>query len=122
MTLNNYTKEELITIINRLSFLDKSRLERILHDIEYERVRKKIDKAEKLAEIANENRKKYTDFLMKYKDTKITDIPDCEIEEAEKYLAAAEKADKEWNKLMKEVDAYGFDKETLKSRRAKNDT
>ena len=122
MTLNNYTKEELITIINRLSFLDKSRLERILHDIEYERVRKKIDKAEKLAEIANENRKKYTDFLMKYKDTKITDIPDCEIEEAEKYLAAAEKADKEWNKLLKEVDAYGFDKETLKSRRAKNDT
>ena len=122
MTLNNYTKEELITIINRLSFLDKSHLERILRDIEYDRVRKKIDKADQLAEIANENRKKYTDFLMKYKDTKITDIPDCEIEESEKYFAAAEKADKEWNKLMKEVDAYGFDKETLKSRRAKNDT
>lgn len=109
MTLNNYTKEELITVIERLSLLDKAHLERILRDVEYDRVRKKINKAEKLAEIATENRKKYTDFLMKYKDTKITDIPDCEIEEAEKYLAAAEKADKEWNKLMKEVDAYGFD-------------
>ena len=122
MTLNNYTKEELITIINRLSFLDKSHLERILRDIEYERVRKKIDKAEKLAKIANENRKKYAEFLEKYQRVKITDIPVCEIEEADKYLAAAKRADKEWNKLMKEVDAYGFDKETLKSRRAKNDT
>ena len=121
MTLNNYTKEELIAVINRLSLSDKSRLERILHDIEYDRVRKKIDKAEKLAEIANENRKKYAEFLEKYQRVKITDIPVCEIEEADKYLATAKKADKEWNKLMKEVDAYGFDKETLKSRRAKND-
>ena len=121
MTLNNYTKEELITIINRLSFLDKSHLERILRDIEYERVRKKIDKADKLAKIANENRKKYAEFLEKYQRVKITDIPACEIEEADKYLTAAKRADKEWNKLMKEVDAYGFDKETLKSRRAKND-
>lgn len=109
MTLNNYTKEELITVIKRLSLLDKAHLERILRDVEYDRVRKKIAKAEKLVEIANENRKKYAEFLEKYQRVKITDIPVCEIEEADKYLAAAKKADKEWNKLMKEVDAYGFD-------------
>ena len=121
MTLNNYTKEELITVIERLSLLDKAHLERILRDVEYDRVRKKIAKAEKLAEIATENRRKYYAFLERYKNTKFTDIPNSELVEAEKFFAAMEKADKEWKKLMKEVDAYGFDKETLKSRRAKND-
>ena len=46
MELKDCTKEELISIIKRLSFSDTGWLKSILSDIEYERMRKKIQEAE----------------------------------------------------------------------------
>ena len=115
MTLNNCTKKELISIIKQLTWLNDSHLKTILISVEYERVKEKIKKAEHYSEIADSNREKYIEFLKKYSGSKVTDIPTDEIEQAEQHLKAAEKADKEYNKLMKEVDAYGsFDKKVVK--------
>ena len=37
----------------------------------------------------------------------MTDIPISEIKEAERLLKDADRADKEYNRLIKEVDSYG---------------
>lgn len=107
MTLKDCTKEELIFIINRLSWLNESHLQTILHDVEYERVKKKLEEAEKLNRVASDYRQKFNEILKKHKDKKLTDIPLSEIKEAEHYLKEAEKADKKYEKLMKEVSSYG---------------
>lgn len=109
MTINDCTKEELKIIIKRLTFFqgDKYRLNTILNEIEYGRVQKKLNEAERWSEVADSCRQKYVEFLKKHEGKKLIDIPVNEIKEAEQCLKDAEKADKEYNRLMKEVDAYG---------------
>lgn len=107
MTLKNCTKEELIFIVERLSFFDKAHLERLLYDVEYERVKKKLAEAKRWGEVAASCRQKYADWLKKYHGTPLSQVPMSEIKEADKALKDAEKADREYDKLMKEVEAYG---------------
>lgn len=109
MTINDCTKDELKLIIERLTFFqsDKHRLITILNDIEYGRVKDKLEEAEHLSEIANDCRRRYIELLKKYKGKKMIDIPIDEIKKAEQYLEDAEKADKEYRKIIKEIDNYG---------------
>lgn len=107
MTINECTKEELKIIIERLTVLDKYRLNTILNEIEYDRVKVKLNTAERWSEVADSCRQKYVEFLKKHEGKKLIDIPVNEIKEAEQCLKDAERADREYNRLMKEVDAYG---------------
>lgn len=107
MTINECTKDELKIIIKRLTVLDKYRLNTILNEIEYDRVKVKLNTAERWSEVADSCRQKYVEFLKKYEGKKLIDIPVNELKEMEQCLKDAEKADREYNRLMKEVDAYG---------------
>lgn len=107
MTVRECTKDELIFIIERLSFFNKYHIERLLNDVEYERIKKKLAVAERWNNVSNSCRQKYAKFLKKYYGTPLIKVPICEIKAADKYLKDAEKAEKEYEKLMKEVDAYG---------------
>lgn len=109
MTINDCTKDELKTIIKRLTFFqgDKYRLNSILNEIEYGRVQKKLNEAESWSEVADSCRQKYVEFLKKHEGKKLIDIPVNELKEMEQCLKDAEKADRQYNKIMKEVDAYG---------------
>ena len=104
MTLKECTKEELIYIINRLT--DRPfegngyYVKRILIDIECKRELKKIEEAGKWAEISNDARTKYCEFLKKYEGVRPLDVPLNEINKAAELLKTAEKADKKYNKLM----------------------
>lgn len=107
MTLKDCTKQELIFIIERLSFFNKPHLKSLLHDVEYGRVKKKLAEAERWSEVADSCRQRYFEIMKKYAGKKLTDVPMSDIEEADKALKDAEKADKQYDKLMKEVNAYG---------------
>jgi hypothetical protein len=107
MTLNECTREELIFVIKRLSWMNKSEVERALCDVEYERVKKKLAKAEEWGETADNWRAKYIELLSKCGGKPLIDIPVETIEEMEKCLLEAKKADEQYDKLMKEVDEYG---------------
>ena len=111
MTLKECTKEELIFIINRFKFYAFSQgdyyLQNCLHDLEYKRVKKKIDEAENWSKVADGCRQRYIEILKKHEGKKLVDIPLSDLKEAEQCLKDAERADKKYNELMKKVDAYG---------------
>lgn len=109
MTLDECTKDELKIIIKRLTFFqgDKYRLNTILNEIEYGRVKKKLNEAKRWEQVANDCRQRYVEFLKKHEGKKLIDIPIDEIKKADRYLIEAGKADKEYDKLIKEVDNYG---------------
>ena len=107
MKLKECTKDELIFIIQRLTILDKRNLESALIDVEYQRVRDKLAEAERWAEISKQNRDRYCELLKEYGKTKVLDIPIQAFTEMEECLKNANKADKKYDKLMREVDAYG---------------
>lgn len=109
MTINDCTKEELKNIIKRLTFFqgDKYRLNIILNEIEYSRIKKKLDEAERLSQVADICRQRYVEILKKNEGKNLIDIPINEIKEAEQCLKDAEKADREYNRLTKEIDGYG---------------
>ena len=106
MTINDCTKDELKTIIERLTVVDKSRLNTILSEIAYARVKKKLDEAERWGQIADSWRQKYVNFLKKHEGKKLIDIPITEIKAADQCLKEADRADRQYNKIMKGVDAY----------------
>ena len=107
VTLKDCTKEELMFIIKRLSFFDKARLERLLNDVEYERVKKKLAEADRWIQVEDSCRKRYFEIMKKYAGKDPADVPFSDIKEAIEALKDAEKAEKEYNKLMEEVEAYG---------------
>lgn len=107
MTVKDCTKDELIYIIDRLTLLDKYRLNTILHEVEYNRIKKKLAESERWSQISDSCRQKYIEILKKHEGKKVVDIPLSELKKAEQLLKDAEKADKEYTKLIKEVDAYG---------------
>ena len=107
MTLHECTKSELIDIIKRLTRTDNYPLIRILGDIEYERVNKKLDEAERWGQVADSCRAKYIELLKHHEGKCLIDIPIEEIKAMEQCLKDAKTADNKYDKLMKEVDAYG---------------
>lgn len=114
MTLKECTKEELMFIINRFKHYAFSQgdyyLQRCLHDLEYERAKKKIAEAENWSKVSDSCRQRYIEIMKKYEGAKLIDIPISELKEAEQCLKDAERADKKYVKIMKEVDEYGNDR------------
>lgn len=110
MTLKDCTKEELISIIQEITRFDKTSLRFAISHVEYGRIRKKLADAERWSQVSDSCRTKYIEFLKKYEGIKIADIPIDELEEAKECLENADRADKEYNRLIKEVDAYESNK------------
>lgn len=107
MTVKECTKKELIYIIDKLTRLDKFRLNTLLNEVEYNRIKVKLAEAERFNQIADNCQEQYIEILKKYEGMRIVDIPIKELKEAEKLLKNAEAANKKADKLMKEVNDYG---------------
>ena len=108
MTLKDCTKEELIYCINyiagRIGLLKKDYyIESALGEVEYRRNKKKLDRAEELTKLSGEKRSEYIELLKPYNGMKYADIPFDVLNKASALLKEAEKVDKEYDKIMKEV-------------------
>ena len=109
MKLKDCTKEELIHIVNyiagRISLLNKDYyIESALAEVEYKRKRKMLDRAEELNQLSAQKRNAYIEILKPYNGMKYADIPFDVLCRASALQKEAQKADKEWVKIMKEVD------------------
>ena len=108
MTLKDCTKEELIYCVNyiagRIGLHNKDYyIESALGNVEYERKKKKLDRTEELSQLSNKKRNEYINLLKPYDGKKYIDIPFDVLEKASALIREAEKADKEYDKIMKEL-------------------
>ena len=108
MTLKDCTKEELIYVVNyiagRIGLHNKDYyIESALGEVKYQRDKKKLDKAEKLNQLSNKKRHEYIDLLKPYEGKKYLDIPFDVLNKASVLIREAEKADKEYDKILAEV-------------------
>lgn len=108
MTLKECTKQELIFIINKFKKYAFSQgdyyLSRCLHDVEYQRLIKRQEEADKQSEVAYQSRLAYLEFIKKYEGQKLTDIPEEEIKRANELLKTADRADKKYMQLTNEIN------------------
>lgn len=109
ITLEECTKEELIFIIKHLTHFNKDSLNHALNDVEFQRVKKKLDEAERWSQVSDSCRKRYCEIAKKYagKNMRVIEVPTEDLIEMNECLENAKKADRKYDKLMKEVDAYG---------------
>ena len=108
MTLKDCTKEELIYCVNyiagRIGLHNKDYyIESALGEVKYQRDKKKLDRAEELTRLSSEKRYEYIELLKPYEGMKYTDIPLDVLRKASALIKEAEKADKEYDKIMKDV-------------------
>lgn len=97
--LKDCNKDELIWIVNRIlqrtCFNNRDiELERALNDLWYEKEKERINKSEKLAEVAKQKWDEYIDILKPYDGCKLIDIPVNIVEKATKAYDDALAADK----------------------------
>lgn len=108
MTLKDCTKEELIYCVNyiagRIGLLNKNYyIESALGEVKYQRDKKKLNRAEELNQISTQKRKEYINLMKPYEGKKYTDIPLDVLNTAMGLMGEAQKADKEYDKIMKDV-------------------
>lgn len=104
MTIEECTKEELLYVIKYLTRADKRSLVSALNAVKYQRAEKKIAEAERWAQVANDNRIRYIELAEKHSGQRVIDLPADDIIEMNTCLENAEKADKKYDKLMKEAN------------------
>lgn len=105
MTLNQCTKEDLRWIIKRILQLacfnnQEWYLQRALSDLAFEKEKKKLDEADKIAAVAHEKRMEYYSLLEPYRGKPIAKIPKATINKALQLLKEADEADEKWDKMM----------------------
>jgi hypothetical protein len=93
------TKEELLYIIERLSWLSDYHLNLILNEIEYNREKKRIEEAQKFADIAYKKRNEALEILKPYVVKPLKDVPAAISKKADALLAEATAAERRWAKL-----------------------
>ena len=108
MTLKDCTKEELMHIINYITgrYFPTNKdyyIESALGEVKYQRDKKKLDKAEELNKLSTKKRYEYIDLLKPYEGKKYIDIPFDVLNKASALIREAEKADKEYDKILAEV-------------------
>ena len=103
MTLQQCTKAELLWVIDRACKHNLSdwAIKSALNDLELEKIRKSMDEADRLAQLAHEKRMEYVELMKPYDGWKIIDIPMDVLKKAQAALDATLEADRKWNKLMR---------------------
>lgn len=67
------------------------------------RDKKKLDKAEELNQLSAKKRKEYISLMKPYSGKTYADVPFEVLKKASALMKEAQKADEEYNKIMKEV-------------------
>lgn len=102
MTLQQCTKAELLWVIDRAckhNLYDWA-IKSALNDLKLEKIRKSMDEADRLAQLAHDKRMEYVELMKPYDGWKIIDIPMDVLKKAQAALDAAQEADRKWDKLM----------------------
>lgn len=105
MKLQDCTKKELLFVIRTakkygLGSFDFA-IDRALNDLEYQREKSRIKKAEELSKVAHDARMEYIEILSPYDGKRLIDIPEDVLVKADQARQKAQKADEQWMKLMK---------------------
>lgn len=112
--LAKYTKEELIEILNEVVFLAdpfqrNGYLERAIGNARHKRQMRLIDKADQHAKRAFEARAEYLDLLKPYEGKKYSEVPVSVLHKVNACMERAQREDTVWERLQKEINAYGKD-------------
>ena len=105
LTLSKCTRDDLIWIIKRLlqkAFFrqEEYQLQCVLNDLWYEKEKKRIAEAEKVAELADAKHREYIELLAPYDGMPILDIPVDVLGKAEDLRSEANLLDKKWMRMM----------------------
>lgn len=110
--LAKFTKQELIEILNEAVFLvdpfqRNGYLERAMGEARYKRQMRFIENAHQHAERSFEARSKGLDLLKPYEGKKYSDVPLTVLNDVSAYMKRAQEEYAVYERLQKEIDAYG---------------
>lgn len=102
MTLNDCTKAELRSIIDRLMVSSSVafQVERQLIDLEFARNERKYRQGDEILKRSREKLSEYTQLVAPYEGRPLRNMPDGVLQRACELLRDHEAADAEWRKLM----------------------
>lgn len=105
LTLNDCTKADLIWIVKRILQMTTLNnadyyMNRALSELAFEKERKDLEEAEKVAEQCRQKWQEYIDILAQFDGKKIMDIPMDVIAKAQKVYDEAIALDKKWSLLL----------------------
>lgn len=102
MKLSDCTKADLIWIIKTIckEELSDFRLQRALNDLEQDKERKRLDRADRLAKSAFAASQRYAELLKPYEGKPLLEVPLDVLKQADAALAASRAANRQWAKLM----------------------
>lgn len=102
MNLSDCTKADLLWIIKQMckDELSDHRLQWALNDLEREKERKRLDRADQLVKTARDASQRYIELLEPYEGMPLVDVPMDVLQQADAALAESRAANKQWAKLM----------------------
>ena len=102
MNLSDCTKADLLWIIKQIckDELSDHRLQWALNDLEWEKERERLDRADQLAKTARDASKRYIELIKPYEGMPLTDVPMDVLKQADAALAESRAANAKWAKLM----------------------
>ena len=102
MNLSDCTKADLLWIIKQIckDELSDHRLQWALNDLEYEKDRERLDRAEQALQTASAASQRYIELMKPYEGMPLIEVPMDVLKQADAALAESRAANKQWAKLM----------------------
>ena len=108
MKLSDCTKAELLWVIQRAKEHSlgsiNGYLDHALSDLHWKRAQDRLKRAEALSQEADQARGRFVELMRPYDGNRYLDIPRDVLEAAKTAIQRADKLDREYLKLMREVD------------------
>lgn len=102
MKLSDCTKADLIWIIKTIckEELSDFRLQCALNDLEQEKERKRLDRADQALQASSAASQRYIELLKPYEGMPLLDVPMDVLKQADAAMAEYRAANRQWAKLM----------------------
>lgn len=102
MNLSDCTKADLLWIIKQIckDELSDHRLQWALNDLEYEKERERLVRADQALQTASAASQRYIELLKPYEGMPLLEVPMDVLQQADAALAESHTANKQWAKLM----------------------
>lgn len=102
MKLSDCTKADLLWIIKTMCKYDLSdlSLQWALNDLEWEKERDRLARADQLAKTARDAFQRYIELMKPYEGTPLMDVPIDVLNQADAAMAEYRAANRQWAKLM----------------------
>ena len=102
MNLSDCTKADLLWIIKTMCKYDLSdlSLQRALNDLEWEKERDRLARADQARQAASAAYQRYIELMAPYDGAPLTDVPMDVLKQADAAMAESRAANKQWAKLM----------------------